>query len=58
MVEYLKKLAYVLSIQVWIPAELVYDKVIDSNVENTERQILLTLNFQLYVILGEQYIET
>ena len=57
MVEYLKKLAYVLPIQVWISAELVYGKIIDSNVKNTERWILLTLNFQLYVILGEQNIE-
>ena len=26
--------------------------------ENAERQVFLMLNFQLYVILGEQYIET
>ena len=26
--------------------------------ENAERQVFSTLNFQLYVILGEQYIET
>ena len=38
---------------VWIP-----EMVIDSNIENTERRIFSTSNFWLYVILGEQYIET
>ena len=32
--------------------------VIDSNVENKGRQILLTLNFRHYVILIEQLIKT
>ena len=27
-------------------------------IENVERRIFSTLNFQLYVILGDQYIET
>ena len=31
--------------------------VIDSNVEKSERRILSTLNFWIYVMLGEQYIK-
>ena len=43
----------ILVIFAWLQINL----VLDSNVENTEFRIFLTLNFQLYVILGQQYVK-